>query len=69
MNNEYTLEDTVRDKATWIEDNRSIDKNDPTLCIPPYQRDKIDYVLITRKEIKDRCAELAKQIFEDHKGK
>ena len=69
MSNEYILDEAVRSKATWIEDTRQVDKNDPSLCIPPYQRDKIDYVLITCKEVKHRCVELAKQIFEDHRGK
>ena len=60
MENEYKLEDAVKAKATWIEDTRKLDKNDRTLNIPPVHKDIIDYVLITCREVKDRCREMAK---------
>ena len=69
MDNAYIIDEDVKAKATWIEDDRKLDKNDRTLSIPPTQKDIIDYVLITRKEVLERCKVLAKQIFEDHKGK
>ena len=50
----------VDSKAVEIADDRKLDKNDAALNIPPVQRQAIDYVLITRKEIKDRCTAMAK---------
>ena len=60
MDTAYTIDEDVKAKATWIEDARRLDKNDRTLSIPPIQKDIIDYVLITRKEVLDRCKVLAK---------